>query len=1312
MAGVNPETSLAGAPLTGGEAVQRFSAGDASEGWQDIREIPYNYTSFSDREIVIRFLGRQSWQILNQLRGRRKTGRSARMLFEVLGDLWIFSRNPLLQEDLLEDPRRLDDLLAAMEERLERIRRRATNPETQPLVFHLVEAAQSAVRSFAAGFRGLKGLRERIVLKLSRITRRDHIDFSITARVAQMTDATDWRVACPTLVLTPASEAEVAPLVVACMELGLTIIPRGGGTGYTGSGVPLFSETVVFNLERLDRIGPVRRVRVPGVAEEVPAIDVEAGAVTERVSLAAKAAGQLFAVDPTSHSASTIGGNIAMNAGGKKAVMWGTTLDNLLSWRMVVPAKGQQAAVHWLEVQRLEHNLGKIHDQPVAHFQITRFQADGQTRIGEPERLAIPTAQIRKPGLGKDVTNKFLGGLPGVQKEGCDGLITGAVFLLHPIPCVTHTVCLEFFGPDIGRAVPAIVEIKEYLDRHAAVGCAGLEHLDERYVRAIGYNAKATRRERPNMVLLADVIGDDLAAVTAATQHVVQLANARGGEGFTATTAEGRAQFWSDRSRTAAIAAHTNAFKINEDVVIPLERLAEYNEGIERLNIEQSIGNKLRIVQAARRFLAGEGCLNLLPGRLLGPFEQEGEAILLGKRGAALQLLDKVHHRWQSLLDHLDSPATEAALPLEEAERAMARPGERLIQLLLRRDLRISYRQEVAQPLNNLFGGELWAPVRNQLESIHGSLRSSRLFAALHMHAGDGNVHTNIPVNSNDYEMLQEADRMVERIMALAVQLGGCISGEHGIGLTKFRFLDPALIADFARYKEQVDPEGYFNRGKLLPGSGLENAYTPSLRLVQKEALILKESAMEALNNDIRHCLRCGKCKSVCSTHVPRANLLYSPRNKILAAGLVIEAFLYDEQTRRVSRSVAGWGLQQYAELQDLADHCTVCHRCLTPCPVDIDFGMVTIRMREVLKARGKRDTNLGKRLAMAFLTTTDARIIRVARRTLLHWGYAMQRWGYRWQRFFGLRPSGIPEATMDPPAVSTHVSHLLMAPLPVPLVAETARDFLGLEETDAIPVVRSAVADSPAETVFYFPGCGCERLFGEVALATLAMLRHVGVQTVLPPGYLCCGFPQMASGEESVGRQMAVRNRVLFHRMADALSDMEIKTVLVSCGTCLGQLETYAFDQIFPGCRLLDIHEYLMEKGVRAPAVEGESLLFHDPCHSPMKQYTPVQVVSTLLGGEARLTDRCCGEAGLFALARPDIATQVRFRKAMELPAVDVPPVKLFTSCPSCFQGLSRQRDEHAIDTHYLVVELARRTLGPDWRAALLQAEVERVLL
>ncbi len=295
----------------------------------------------------------------------------------------------------------------------------------------------------------------------------------------------------------------------------------------------------------------------------------------------------MFAVDPTSQDASTIGGNVAMNAGGKKAVLWGTALDNLVSWRMVTPEGG------WLEVTRLDHNLGKIHVQPRVRFRVQRYDGDGTTPAGDAEVLEMPGQALRKEGLGKDVTDKFLGGLPGIQKEGCDGLITSAVFVLHRMPSYTRTLCLEFFGTDVSKAVPAIVESKDYLDGRDDVVLSGLEHLDERYVRAVKYSTKAPRRELPKMVLLLDIAGDSEDAVAEAASAVVRLANQRGGEGFVAVSPEARRQFWMDRARTAAIAAHTNAFKINEDVVIPLDRLNDYNEGIERINIEYSIRNKL-----------------------------------------------------------------------------------------------------------------------------------------------------------------------------------------------------------------------------------------------------------------------------------------------------------------------------------------------------------------------------------------------------------------------------------------------------------------------------------------------------------------------------------------------------------------------------------------------------------------------------------------------------------------------------------------------------------------------------------------------
>ena len=199
-----------------------------------LREIPYNYTSLADREIVIRLLGETAWGVLDELRAQRRTGRSARMLYEVLGDIWVVDRNPYLQDDLLDNPKRRRQLIEALHHRLHEMeqRRDAADPVRDAKVGQLLRAAGEAVLQFERRFAQLEQMRKRARRLFLRHTRKDNIRFDAFSRVAHVTDATDWRVELPFLVLAPDTEAETAALVRDCIELGLTVIPRGGGTGY------------------------------------------------------------------------------------------------------------------------------------------------------------------------------------------------------------------------------------------------------------------------------------------------------------------------------------------------------------------------------------------------------------------------------------------------------------------------------------------------------------------------------------------------------------------------------------------------------------------------------------------------------------------------------------------------------------------------------------------------------------------------------------------------------------------------------------------------------------------------------------------------------------------------------------------------------------------------------------------------------------------------------------------------------------------------------------------------------------------------
>ena len=1290
-------------------------AGAPDTGATRLREIPYNYTSLSDREIVLRLLGERAWALLQRLRGERRTGRSARMLYEVLGDIWAVQRNPYLEDDLLASAKRRGLLIEALDHRLreiEKLRTPALDAGRDALVGELLDAAHAAVQAFSARFAEVAQRRQRARRVLARVTARDNVKFDPLSRVSHVTDATDWRVELPFVVLTPDSEAEMAALVAACIELGLTVIPRGGGTGYTGGAVPLTRQSAVINTEKLEALGEVEWLELPGVPGKVATIRTEAGVVTQRVADAAERAGLVFAVDPTSAEASCIGGNIAMNAGGKKAVLWGTALDNLASWRMVTPE------ARWLEVTRLAHNRGKIHDVDMASFRLDHFEADGRTLI-RSEQLDIPGRVFRKEGLGKDVTDKFLAGLPGIQKEGCDGLVTSARWVLHRMPEHVRTVCLEFFGR-ARDAVPAIVEIKDHLfalargvpgaapgQGGAPVLLAGLEHLDDRYLRAVGYATKSKRSLTgsglPKMVLIGDVVGDDEAAVAQAASEVVRIANGRHGEGFIAVGEEARKRFWLDRKRTAAISRHTNAFKINEDVVIPLPRMGEYTEGIERINVELSLRNKLQLVQRLLAFFEHEP----MPlGKGGGSAAAIAPELLQARVQQAIALLREVHALWSAWLAGLDT--------LQPADDV--RPAQTLFTRLQEHSLRASWKAQIRQPLQPLFAGEAFAPILARCQAIHQEVLRSRVWVALHMHAGDGNVHTNIPVNSDDYAMLQTAHEAVARIMALARRLGGVISGEHGIGITKLEFLSDEELAPFAAYKRRIDPQGHFNKGKLLraraPGSegaaaaDLSAAYTPSFGLMGHESLLMKQSDIGAIADRIKDCLRCGKCKPVCATHVPRANLLYSPRNKILATSLLVEAFLYEEQTRR------GVSLAHWAEFEDVAEHCTVCHKCVTPCPVDIDFGDVSMAMRNLLRKMGRQSQRPGKAAAMMFLNATQPQTIKLMRGAMVGVGFPAQRLASRVLEPIARRQTAAPPASVGAAPLREQIIHFVNKKMPGGLPTRTARALLGIEDRETVPIIRDPVrTGADTEAVFYFPGCGSERLFSQVGLAVQAMLWHAGVQTVMPPGYLCCGYPQYGAGQFDKADKLVTDNRVLFHRVATTLNYLDIKTVVVSCGTCHDQLQDYDFPRIFPGSRIVDIHEYLLEKGITLPAGTG-GYLYHEPCHDPMKQQDSLQTVRALVGENVVKSERCCGESGTLGVGRPDIATQVRFRKEEEIRRAEatlrasgaVAPgqdLKILTSCPSCLQGLHRYQGDLTsglLEADYIVIEMARHILGPSW--------------
>ena len=273
----------------------------------DLREIRFNYTSADDRQVVTLLLGAEGWSAIERLRARRVTGRLARLLMRVLGEIFIHRRNPFLIEELVVDPGRRHHLFANLADDLALIGRQADGDQQMTEVLGRADALLAAFRCEVAG---LPAERDRIRRGLGAIVGAGNVLFDPFTLVSHATDATDWRLYLPAAVALPTDEGQVQPLLAAIAALGLRAIPRGAGTGLTGGSIPLRSGCVVVNTERLDRIrGIEERVftLADGRAVRAHVMSLQAGVITERAMEEASTRGLNFATDPTSAWACTIG---------------------------------------------------------------------------------------------------------------------------------------------------------------------------------------------------------------------------------------------------------------------------------------------------------------------------------------------------------------------------------------------------------------------------------------------------------------------------------------------------------------------------------------------------------------------------------------------------------------------------------------------------------------------------------------------------------------------------------------------------------------------------------------------------------------------------------------------------------------------------------------------------------------------------------------------------------------------------------------------------------------------------------------------
>lgn len=1077
--------------------------------------------------------------------------------------------------------------------------------ESVSLAHYYATAIGEGITMFWSAHEAGMEFREKLIDALGDILPAECILTNPGALVESATDATDLRMELPLLVVEPDTTEQVAELVKLANDMKFALIPRGGGSGMTGGAVPARKRTLIVSLTRLTRVGPIDMKDMT--------VTCQAGVITQTVINAVDAAGALFSVDPASKQASTIGGNVSENAGGPMAFEYGTTLDNLLWWRMVTPTG------EIITIERENHPRHKILPTETAIF-VVKDVSGGVRNV-----VHLRGDEIRLPGLGKDVTNKALGGLPGMQKEGVDGIITEACFIVHPKPRHKRIMVLEFFGRSMHPAAVVVRELVALRNRIREEGdyahLSAMEEFNAKYVQAIEYKRKSEKYEgSPISVIILQVDGDDPYLLDTCVGDIVSVVEQQENVDIivAADDKEGE-RFWEDRHKLSAIAKRTSGFKLNEDVVIPMERIPDFALFLEQINLECTAAAYRHALQEVGR----------LPGY---PME------------------DKDFNREFSQASKAASGDVSAA---DVSDMEMAERAEAFLAFLK----------------------EKYPHLTKKITKIHEYMDASRIVVASHMHAGDGNCHVNIPVNSNDAQMLEEAEEVAARVMAECQEMGGEVSGEHGIGITKIAFFSKDKMDALRAFKERVDPRDVMNPAKLvyrdLPVRPFTFSFNRLIRDIRESGLPDKDKLIYLLTS-IQVCTRCGKCKQVCSMCYPERSMQYHPRNKNMVLGMLLEAVYYSQVNKgRIDERLLKW-------MRDLVEHCTACGRCMANCPVKIPSGEVALTLRALLEHEGAGGHPIKAR-ALEWLGRDIAhRAPKAAKMASL--GQKMQ------NKFLGFVPE-VWKRRLQSPLFSGRGPKMGYTNLYESLKLHRGAVFAPAEPTPGMPLV------------LYFPGCGGALFYDRIGVSSIMLLLKAGFAVAVPPRHMCCGFPLLAAGMDTAFEDNMAQNRQYLASMLRNLTKQgfDCKYLVTACGSCRDGLERMNLQAQFPDLIMRDVAQLtlplLSSDSLSAPLPEGSRLLYHGACHCEWAdvhkikgQKQVARALGDFTGADVTLSPGCCGESGMGAMTSPQIYNLLRSRKQKRLGEAlgDDYTGPVVVGCPSCKIGIARCliniHDKHSV--------------------------------
>ena len=418
----------------------------------------------------------------------------------------------------------------------------------------------------------------------------------------------------PSAVVWPGNTEDVVRVMKYADENNIPVVPRGAGSGMTGGAIPL-KGAIILSLERMNRILEIDHENLSVLCEP--------GLINGRLQRDLERIGLFYPPDPASMKFCTIGGNVAENAGGPRALKYGVTRDYVMEIEAVLPNS----------------------------------------------KILSTGVRTTKGVVGYDLTRLLVG------SEGTLSVFTKIRLKILPLPEDVVTLLVMF--NDLGSSGQAVSKIMA-----SRIIPRTLEFMDGEAIRAVE-NFKPVGFPRDAEAILLIELDGHSAVITKEAEKVADICEHFSAEVSMAKDDEARTKLWEARRAISPALYHISPTKINEDIVVPRNRIPDMLQRLRKLSED----NGVKIVN---------------------------------------------------------------------------------------------------------FG-----------------------------HAGDGNIHINIMVDKKNREEYKKGLDLVGQIFKETLELGGTISGEHGIGLTKAPYLDMEIsetgLSIMKSIKKVFDPKNILNPGKIFP---------------------------------------------------------------------------------------------------------------------------------------------------------------------------------------------------------------------------------------------------------------------------------------------------------------------------------------------------------------------------------------------------------------------------------------------------------------------------------------------------------------